>query len=434
MLGFNRWHLLKGLAAILCIAGIVSLALAYFIPSPPSAITVAMSFKGSSYERFALSYREKLSRSHFTLNLHYTDGPLDNLKLVKDQNSGVDVAFMFGGVTNDKLSPELMSLGRIAFAPIWIFYRGTETLERLTQLKGKRIAMPAATRLVFDQMIAGHGVNPGNTTILPLASPAAAKAFKDGEVDVFVLVIELNAPFVQELLRDPAVRLMSVAQAEAITRVHPFLARLVLPQGVIDFEKNIPANDVSLIADTQAVVVRKDLHPELIYLLARALSEEHSGAGIFKRAGDFPTVTDPELPMAQTALDFYKNGPSFLNRYLPFWMVNHVQRLLAVLLAAGFIVYPLFNLAPKLYRWLLQDRMRRLYRRLRIVEKTMKGNLTASQLGALQADLENIDRVSAILPMRHSETYFGLKRDIDATRIHLASRVVEARSQTANAA
>ena len=93
--------------------------------------------------------------------------------------------------------------------------------------------------------------------MLPLASPAAAKAFKDGEVDVFVLIIELNAPLVQALLRDPTVRLMSVTQAEALARVYPFLTRLVLPQGVIDFERNIPTNDVSLIADTQAVLVQK---------------------------------------------------------------------------------------------------------------------------------------------------------------------------------
>jgi hypothetical protein len=78
--------------------------------------------------------------------------------------------------------------------------------------------------------------------------------------------------------------------------------------------------------------------------------------------------------------------------------------------------------------------MRKLYRRLRTVEKAMKDNLAASQLAALQCDLENIDRLSSVLPMRHSETYFGLKRDIDATRIHLASRLVEARNQTATAA
>jgi hypothetical protein len=164
------------------------------------------------------------------------------------------------------------------------------------------------------------------------------------------------------------------------------------------------------------------------------LAETHNERGLFEQAGEFPTQTDPEFPMAAAAVDFYKNGPSFLNRYLPFWMVSHVQRLFAVLLAAGVIVYPLFSFAPKLYRWFLQDRMRKLYRRLRTVEKAMKANLTAPQLAALQADLENIDRVSAILPMRHSETYFGLKRDIDATRTHLASRLFEARSQTAKVA
>jgi hypothetical protein len=164
--------------------------------------------------------------------------------------------------------------------------------------------------MVINPILAAHGVNAENPSMLTLATPAAAKALKDGEADVFVLIIELNAPVVQALLRDPTVRLMSVTQAEAISRVYPFLTRLVLPQGVIDFEKNILANDVSLIADTQAVLARKTLHPELIYLLAQAISEEHRGAGVFQKAGDFPTVTDPEFPVAQNALDFYKNGPS----------------------------------------------------------------------------------------------------------------------------
>jgi hypothetical protein len=135
---------------------------------------------------------------------------------------------------------------------------------------------------------------------LQVAGPAAAKAFKDGEADVFVLISELSAGLVQEFLRDPTVRLMNVAQAEALTRVYPFLARLVLPQGVIDFEKNIPANDVSLIAVTHAVVIRKNLHPELISLLAQAISEEHGGAGVFQRAGDFPRRPIRNFPSLRT--------------------------------------------------------------------------------------------------------------------------------------
>ena len=147
MFPLSRRHLLAVLAAVLSIAIIAWLTLAYFIPVPPSTIAVAMSFKGSAYERWALHYREALSRSGITLDLHPTDGPLDNLKLVKDQSSGVDVAFTFGGVTNSQQSPELMSLGRISYAPIWIFYHGRETLERLTQLKLSSLSQSLALGL-----------------------------------------------------------------------------------------------------------------------------------------------------------------------------------------------------------------------------------------------------------------------------------------------
>ena len=242
------------------------------------------------------------------------------------------------------------------------------------------------------QILAANGVKADNTTLLNRLGPAAAKALKDGEVDVILTLGELNNSYIQSLLRDPTVRLMNLTQAEGLARVFPNINRLVLPQGVVDFEKNIPPSDVSLIGITTAVVVRKSLHPGIVYLLAQTLAEEHSAGGVFQRAGEFPTQTDPEIPMAERAVDFYKNGPPLLNRYLPFWIVPHVLRLFAVLLAGGAIVYPLFSFAPKLYRWFVQHRMARLYRRLRIVEKEMQAQNCAPQVVSLQTDLEGIAR------------------------------------------
>jgi hypothetical protein len=132
--------------------------------------------------------------------------------------------------------------------------------------------------------------------------------------------------------------------------------------------------------------------------------------------------------MAERAVDFYKNGPPLLNRYLPFWVVPHVLRLLAVLLAGGAIIYPLFNFAPKLYQWFLQDRMRKLYR-LRIVEDASQTELTAPQVVSLQTELENIDRAARILPQRHSDLFFTLEQHIILARTQLASRLVEARAR-----
>jgi hypothetical protein len=299
-----------------------------------------------------------------------------------------------------------MSLGRVTHNPVWIFYRGPETLDLLTQLKGKRIAGNFSGGLAAT-ILATNGVNADNATLLPLAGPTSAKALRDGEVDVMIAFGEVNTPTIQSMLRDPNVRLMSLAQAEGLARVYPYLNRLVLPQGVVDFEKNIPAMDVSLIATT-TVVVRKDLHPQLVYLLAQALMAEHSPAGLFHRAGDFPTQTDPEFPIAEEAREFYRNGPTFMQRHLLFWMDNVVKRILAVLLTAVAIGVPLFNFAPRFYRWMIRERTQAPYRRLRVIEKALQSELAYTQLDALRGDLENVDQAATMLriPSRHSDLFF----------------------------
>ena len=123
--------------------------------------------------------------------------------------------------------------------------------------------------------------------------------------------------------------------------------------------------------------------------------------------------------VAESAVDFYKNGSSFLYRSLPFWMVTHVERLIAVLLAAAAIVIPIFNFAPKLYQGFLQSRMRKLYRRLRVIENEMETHLTEDQMAALRSDFENIVRMARILPMRHSDLFFDFNRYIESTRSRL---------------
>ncbi len=352
-------------------------------------------------------------------------------RLITDPNSDVSGAFLFGGLLTSEQAPDIVSLGRINAAPFWIFYHGSETLDRLSQLKGKRAYVTVAVGDLVDRILAANGVKPGDMVVSPeRGAPAAAKLLQGGEVDVAILPpIDLNAPSIQTMLRDPNIRLMSVTQAEAITRLFPSLNRLVLPQGVIDLEKNIPPSDVNLIGSTSAFVVRKELHPELIYLLAQVLKEVHSAGGVFQRPGEFPSTTDPELPMAEEAVDYYRNGPSFLQRYLPFWMINYAKRVAAILVAAVAIVIPLFTFTPKLYAWLLNLRLVRLYRRLRLVNTRLKSELTAGEVATLKTDLENIDRAANILPMRHSDVFFALLMHIDMTSTRLAARAADLHSE-----
>jgi len=417
---------LRLVAAILCSIAGIWLALWYFIPAPPSRITMAAGVKGGGFEHFAELYREKLAAHHVTLNLRYYKTGNENVRLIDDPKSGVSAAFMFSGQTNSDESPDLVSLGRIDDAPLWIFYRAAAPIERLTQLKGKRLNISPAIGKLMGEVLAAHGVNAGNAKFSALLIPEAVKALRNGDLDaIFMPPLALNAPVVQSLLHDPAVALMNVTQAEALRRMFPTVHRLVLPQGVVDLENNIPASDVNLLASSDVVVVRKEVHPELIYLLAQVMKEVHGGAGVFQSAGEFPTLTDPEYPMAEEAVDYYRNGPSFLHRYLPFWMINYAKRTAAILIAAVAVIIPLFTYAPRLYAWFMRLRLARLYRRLRFIEADMQKMLTIDGASGLQTELESIDRASRILPVRHSDQFFALRIHIKDLRAELARRVAE---------
>jgi hypothetical protein len=287
---------------------------------------------------------------------------------------------------------------------------------------------------VCEKILASAGINYDNTTLLYFAPQDAVKALDDGTIDALFLNLSPDSPILHTLLHGPQYRLMNFTEAEALTRIFPYLVRLVLPRGAVDLGRKIPPSDIGLVATTNVVLVRKEIHPAIIDLLTHAILEAHSAPGLFQKVGDFPTQTDPEYPIAQGARDFYKSGPSYMNRYLPFWMTSYVQRIIAVLVAVVAIVLPVFNYAPKLYLWFIRERVRRLYRRLRAVEQELQTELSYSQVQVLQSDLESIARAATILPKRNSDLFFDFNRHMEATRAHLASRLVEARSPSAKVA
>src|SRR5262245_49493794 len=240
---YSRWQLFKGLAAIACILGGVWVALSHFIPAPPSKVVMATAFKGASFEYYGRQYREIFARSHIELELRETAGAVENVELLQDPKSGVQIAFVLGGVSDENHAPGLLSLGTVYNNPFWIFYASTEPFERLSQLKGKRIAVGpigSGTRASAEQILGKAGVNSDTATLLPFAGSAAVEAVDDGKVDVVWSSGASDGPSVRSLLENPKVRLMSFPTAEAFTIIFPHLVRLIFPQAVIDVDRNIP--------------------------------------------------------------------------------------------------------------------------------------------------------------------------------------------------
>src|SRR5271169_4889471 len=166
MLALSWRQLFKGLAAIVCIVGISWLALNYFVPSPPKKIAISTAFKGGAYELFGHRYQEILAESHVNLDVRLTNGSVENLRLLQDKKSGVQVAFVQGGISNGKREPGVLSLGRINYQIFWLFYRATDTFEHLAQLKGKRVAVGpvgSATQVIAERVLTANGVTSDNT-------------------------------------------------------------------------------------------------------------------------------------------------------------------------------------------------------------------------------------------------------------------------------
>jgi len=425
MLGYTRWQLFKGLVAAVGVLSIVSLALIYFLPSPPSKVVMATAFKGGVFEYYGRQYREVFARFHIELEPRETAGSGENIKLLLDPNSDVGVAFVNAGISDGKHAPGLLSLGTVFNLPFWMFYSSNEPFDRLSQLKGKRIAVGPAgsgTRLAAEQILGKGGVNSETATLLPFIAATAVEALNDGKVDAVWILGSPDSPSVHSLLQNPNVRLMSFPTAEAFTIIFPDLVRLVLPRGVIDIDRNIPPDDVPLMGTTAKVLVRGDLHPEIVQLLLQTMVEVHGGRQIFQRSGEFPNSTDTEYPVAPAAIDFYKNGPSFMQRHVPLWLSVHAQRAIAVLVAAIALGLPTVRLLPLAYNWITRRRLFYWYAQLKALEASFDGPM-AKHLSDKQAEIERIEEaVSHIsFPLTFSDQLYNLRSHIEIVRRKIAS-------------
>jgi len=428
MLGFSRWQLFKGLAAAVGIVSIVSLALVYFVPATPSKVIMATAPKGSMAEYYGRQYRETFARSNVELELRETAGAAENLELLLDPKSGVEIAYMLGGVSDRKQAPGVLSLGTVYNTPVWLFYSSSEPIDHLSQLTGKRITagpVGSAIRPLAEKVLGKAGVNSENATLLPFGGSAAVEALNNGKADAVWILGPPDAPSVHSLLQNPNARIMNFPAAETLTIIFPELVRLVLPQGVVDFKRNIPPHDVPLIGVTGKVLVRSDLHPEIVPLMLQAMVEAHGARAIFQRSGEFPNGTDTEYPVAPAATDFYKNGPSLMQRHVPLWLSVHVQRALAVLVTALAIGYPLFRLMPVAYTWINRRRLFYWYAQLKALEASFDTDPTDKHLSRKQAEIERIeDAVSHIqFPLTFSDQVYNLRSHIDIVRHKIASHL-----------
>ncbi|MBY0558871.1 TAXI family TRAP transporter solute-binding subunit [Hyphomicrobium sp.] len=401
-------------------------------PAPPDTLVLSAAAAGSPYYRYAERYRAVFERNGVKLEIRESGGSLANLKSLSDPGSGVDAAFVQGGLALNNDTHGLLSLGRIAYEPLWVFYNGSTPLERLTELKGKRILVGPAgsgTSSLALRLLAANGITNETATLINHELPDYVDLLAKGEADAGFLVLAPEAKTIQRLLRTPDIHFMSFANADAYAQRFPFLSRLVLREGVVDFAANVPHSDTTLIATTVAVVVRESLHPALVNLLAQALQEVHgqstvNDAGevqLFQNAGEFPTANDPEFAFSDEARRVYRSGAPLLQRYVPFWVATTVDRLMISLVVLVPILIPLLRFAPQIYDWRIRRRIIHWYGELKRLEASAKSATTSEERAAKLRDLETIEAAvdNLPIPLGFADRLYQLRQHIELARRRL---------------
>ena len=429
-----RDRLVSALPAVAIIALGIWAALHFVDPAPPMRIVMATGTDDSQYSDFARHYQSILAADGVQLVLQGSGGAAENLRKLRNEDDESRIAFLQDGLADstpgatpdspdspDSASVKLVSLGSVSYEPIWLFYRGKRLRSRLTELGGMRIAVGEAgsgTNVFAMRLLTASGIGPGNATLLKVTHAQAQQMLMHAQVDAAFFIGTPDSSLIRTLARQPQVHIMNMDQSQAYSRLFPYLHTLVLPHGSMDLAHDTPGQDLHLLATTTTVVVTEDLHPALVALLMKAMSKTHAAPGLLNDAREFPAPKDSDFPLSKEAERFYKSGPPFLQRYLPFWLATLVDRAALAILPVLAILVPVVRTAPALYFWRIRRRIYRWYGELKYIEIQAGQQHPDAEKAILLRQVDVIEEKVklAALPLAFTEHVYVLREHMDLVR------------------
>ena len=404
-------------------------------PQPPHSVRLATGPEGSTYALFGKRYAEQLKAQRITVQLIPTAGSAENLQLLREGKA--DVGFVRGGTDVFDDDDKLLSLGSLFYEPLWLFYRKTKATRKtpitaLPQLARLRLNVDtpgSGVPALMERLLKANRLEAGKLELQHLPPEQAADALEAGRLDAIVLTQASQSRFVHRLLRARGIALVDLAEADAYSRHFGFLSSVTLPRGVADLAADLPAQDVSMIALTTALLAREDMHPSLRQLFADAAVKLHGEVGWFNRARDFPNTRTSELPVSAEGDQAINGNPPFYKRWLPFWLANLVQRMGLVIGGLLVLLLPLSRVIPPLYQWRVRRRVFRWYALLRDIEEHADATPPSDPAKSLER-LDDLDRkVNRVaVPLSYADELYALRNNIHSARKRILLRAETAPS------
>ncbi|MEY2661924.1 MAG: hypothetical protein RIQ35_241 [Pseudomonadota bacterium] len=397
------------------------------IPAPPKSIAIATGFQDGLYYRFGERMQSALKKEGVDLQVLKTGGTLDNLALLADPKSGVDLAMIQGGVADVSQFPYFVSIAGMFYEPVWVFFRESsfkgdpDGLTLLTQLKGKRVSIGNAgsgTNSIAKLLLDTSGIKPTDLKMEELTPQEGASKLATGNLDAVFVVAAAEAPLLKSFINLPGVQLMNFVQADAYTRVLPFLTKVDVARGLMSIENDFPGLNRQMIAATATLVSRETISPAIVSLLLENAQDVLKSYSRLQKPGEFPSINGLDFPLQMDSEIYLKDGPSFLHRHLPFWTAVWVGRFARVVIPILAILIPLIAYIPALRDLSLRIRLSRIYAELKVLESTAADPGARDTSRQALADIQK--RVNAMkVSSLESKELYDLKGHVSMVRQRL---------------
>ena len=395
----------------------IGAVIAYLKPFPFTGITIATSYKGGDWYQFGEAAIAPLKGHGISVEVVATNGAIENAEELTNTKSKVNAGFVYAAALSDDQKKDLYSLGSISYDPVWIFYRNelAAKITTIQDLTKYRVALPpqkSGSYILTKKLFDANGINiEANTRFISRSWEDSRENFISGKADVYIFIATMLDPLVQELIHSPDMTLFNLPNAIAYQKKFNYLDAVIIPAGSIDIEKKLPARDISLIATTTTLAVRKDLHPALQLALLMSGKEiiQDSSRLFFSKRNEFPAYIDPSIPISPIARSYYNYGPPKTTEYLPYWLAVFIDRFWLVVLAAFAVIYPLSKLNFHLRRFRFIIRERTHYAMLLRMEKEIMGKqLSSEEKQRLLKKLEMINNqaIQHFVPVGEEPNYF----------------------------
>jgi len=263
-----------GVAIVVIAAGFI-FTWQFVGPAPPSRVVLATGAEGGAYRHYGEQFAAYLATQGIEAELRETAGSVENLQLL-NSGAGVDIGFVQGGLSDSFPTDQVVAAGSLYWEPLWLFVPANNSISSVQELTGKRIAVGAegsGTRAVALNLLAAHGIDDETAELLAVPADTLVEELLQRRVDAVFVIGSQNSTTVQQLITEQDIRLHSLERTAAYVRRYPYFSSVNLPQGVLDLQANIPAQDIDTVAVTAMLAANAELHPALFDLLLIAVTE-----------------------------------------------------------------------------------------------------------------------------------------------------------------